>query len=68
LRKLKKFKSKWVQELQLVLWGLWTTPTRLMGFTPFFLIYGANAVLPEEIGNASPCVRAYDEDTTEEAL
>jgi hypothetical protein len=39
-----------------------------MGFTPFFLIYGANAVLPEEIGNASPCVRAYDEDTTEEAL
>jgi hypothetical protein len=39
-----------------------------MGFTPFFLIYGANAVLPEEIGYASPCVRAYDEDTTEEAL
>ena len=38
------------------------------GFTPFFLIYGAKAVLPEEIGYASPRVRAYDEETTEEAL
>ena len=39
-----------------------------MGFTPFFLIYGADIVLPEEIGYASPRVRTYNEDTAEEAL
>ena len=67
-RKLKHFEGRWVQELQLVLWGLRTTPTKLTGFTPFFLIYGVDAVLPEEIGYASPQVRVYDEDTAEEAL
>jgi hypothetical protein len=36
--------------------------------TPFFLIYGAYAIPPEEIGYASPHVRAYDEDTIEKAL
>jgi hypothetical protein len=39
-----------------------------MGFTPFFLIYDIDAVLPKEISYASPRVRAYDEDTAEEAL
>jgi len=48
--------------------GLWTTLTRPIGFTSFFLIYGADAVLPKEIGYASSRVRAYDEDTAEEAL
>ena len=48
--------------------GLWTTLTRPIGFTSFFLIYGADAVLPEEIGYGSPRVHAYDEDTIEEAL
>ena len=66
--KLKKFSGKWVQELQPVLWGLRTTPTRPTGFTPFFLIYGAYAVLPVEIGYASSQVHVYDEDTIEEAL
>jgi hypothetical protein len=39
-----------------------------MGFGPFFLIYGANAVLPEEVSYTPPQVHAYVEDTTEEAL
>jgi hypothetical protein len=38
------------------------------GFTPFFLIYGVDMVLPEDIGYASPHVCAYDEETAEEAL
>jgi hypothetical protein len=67
-RKLKNFQGRWVKELRLVLWGLRTTPTRPMGFTPFFLIYDIDAVLPKEISYASPRVRAYDEDTAEEAL
>ena len=67
-QEIKKFEGRWVQELQLVLWGLQTTPTRPKGFTPCFLIYDVDAVLPEEIGYASPRVYAYDEDTIEEAL
>ena len=38
------------------------------GVHSFFLIYSAEVVLHEEISYASPRVRAYDEDTTEEAL
>jgi hypothetical protein len=36
----------WVEELPLVLWSLRTTPNRSVGFTPFFLVYRAEAVLP----------------------
>ena len=39
-----------------------------MGFTPFFLIYGADAVLPEAVNYSSPQVWDYNEDTAEEAL
>jgi hypothetical protein len=39
----------WVEELPLVLWSLRTTPNRSVGFTPFFLVYGAEAVLPTDI-------------------
>ena len=67
-RKLKKFEGRWVKELEPVLWGLWTTPTRPMGFTPFFLIYGVDVVLPKETSYASPRVCPYDEETAEEAL
>lgn len=50
------------------MWGLRTTPTKPTGFTPFFLIYDADAVLPEEVNYASPWVHTYDEDIAEEAL
>ena len=36
----------WVEELDSVLWGLWTTPNRMTGYTPFFMVYCAEAVLP----------------------
>jgi hypothetical protein len=39
----------WVEELPSVLWSLRTTPNRPVGFTPFFLVYGAEAVLPTDI-------------------
>ena len=39
-----------------------------MGFTPFFLIYGADAVLLEEVSYTSPRVLAYDDVMVEEAL
>jgi hypothetical protein len=44
----------WVEELPSVLWSLRTTPNRSVGFTPFFLVYGAEAVLPTDIEFDAP--------------
>jgi hypothetical protein len=34
----------WVEELPSVLWSLHTTPNHFVSFTPFFLVYGAEAI------------------------
>ena len=39
----------WLDELPSVEWSLRTTPNRSTGYTPFFLVYGAEAV---QIGRA----------------
>ncbi|KAK1631039.1 hypothetical protein QYE76_005354 [Lolium multiflorum] len=40
---------------------------KLFGFTPFFLVYGSEAVLPSDIIHDSPRVSAYNEETADEA-
>jgi hypothetical protein len=59
--RLNKHGKKWVAELPSVLWSLRTTPSRATGFTPFFLVYGAEAVLPTDLEYGSPMLRAYNE-------
>src|SRR4051812_16959752 len=49
----------WKEELPSVLWSIRTTPNRSKGYTPFFLVYGAEAVLPSEIRHESSRVTAY---------
>ena len=44
----------WVDELPSVVWGINTTPNRSTQFTPFFMVYGAEAVLPSNIIHDSP--------------
>src|SRR4051812_19142885 len=51
----------WVEELPSVLWSINTTPNRSTGYTPFFMVYGAEAVLPSDIRHDSPRVAAYVE-------
>ena len=51
----------WVEELPAVLWSIRTTPNRSTGYMPFFLVYGAEAVLPSDIRHDSPRVAAYVE-------
>jgi hypothetical protein len=48
-------------------WSLRTTPSRATGFTPFFLVYGAEAVLPTDLEYGSPRVRGYNEDVNQRA-
>lgn len=47
--RLNSYAVKWVQELPLVLWSLWTTLSRATGQSPFFLVYGVEAMLPNEM-------------------
>jgi hypothetical protein len=48
-----------------VVWSLRTTPSRATGFTPFFLVHGAEAVLPTDLEYGSHRVRGYDEDANQ---
>jgi hypothetical protein len=43
-------------------------PNSLMGYTPFFLLFGAEAVLPTDIRYSAPCVVAYVEEDADKAL
>jgi hypothetical protein len=65
---LEKAKHAWVDELPSVLWSLRTTPNVATQETPFFLVHGAEAVLPVEITHEAPRIAAYDETTSTEAL
>jgi ribonuclease HI/transposase InsO family protein len=59
--KLNQFSRKWIQELPSVVWSLRNTPSRATGLTPFFLVYGAEAVFPMDLDYGSPRVNAYQE-------
>ena len=60
-KKLEACGRGWHDGLQSVLWSIRTTATKSTGETPFFLIYGAEAVLPHEVRHRSVRVLALDE-------
>jgi hypothetical protein len=63
---LKKHGKKWIDELPCALWGNRTSPSRATGETPFFMVYGAEAVLPPEVTMGSLRVKTYDEATQDQ--
>jgi hypothetical protein len=48
-----------------VVWSLRTTPSRATGFTLFFLVYGAEAILPTDLEYGSPRTRAYTDQSNQ---
>jgi hypothetical protein len=50
-----------MKELPSVVWSLRTTPSQATGFSLFFLVYGAEAVLPTDLEYGSPMTKAYDD-------
>jgi hypothetical protein len=70
--KLNKHGKKWAVELSSILWSLRTTPSQATGFTPFFLVYGSEAMLPTDVEYGSPRLKAFNEQnndaTREDAL
>jgi len=55
-------KGKWVDELQKVIWSHNTTESRATKFTPFKLLYGEEAMTPEELCHGSYRTEAPDKD------
>jgi transposase InsO family protein len=68
LRPLKRAADTWVEELPSVLWSLQTTPNSSTGYTPFFLLFGEEAVLPTDLRYCVPRVVAYIKEDAEKAL
>jgi hypothetical protein len=60
---MKKRGTKWIDELPCALWANRPSSSRATGETPFFLVYGAEAVILQEVTMVSPHVQAYDEAT-----
>jgi hypothetical protein len=46
-------KGKWAEVMPTAVWSHNTTVCRVIDFTPFWLMYGAEAMLPEEIKDRS---------------
>jgi hypothetical protein len=53
--------GRWIKELPVVVWELQTQPSRNTGVSPYFMVYGAEAVLPADIKFWSPRVENYNE-------
>ena len=58
----------WLDEPSAILWSLRTTPNKSTGLTPFFLVYGAEAVIPTDIEFNSPRVTMYTEEEAKELV
>jgi hypothetical protein len=60
-----KFGKRWIKELPSVVWSLRTTPSWATGFTPFFLVYGVEAILPTDLEYGSPRTKAYNDQSNQ---
>ena len=63
---LKDYGGKWIDELPKVVWGLRTQINRATGYSPFFLVYGSEAVLPADLIWLSSRIEQYEEGKAEE--
>ena len=52
----------------MVLWSLRMTPSRATGYTPFFMVYGFESILPTDLDYGASRVKAYDEQGAEASL
>ena len=54
-----------MKELPAVVWGLRTQPSRITGVSPYFMVYGAEAVLPSDVAFGSPRVEHFDQSSAD---
>jgi len=53
--------GRWMKELPAMVWGLRTQASRNTGVSPYFMVYGTEAVLPSDITFGSPRVENFDQ-------
>ena len=61
-QKEEKHLARWLKELPAIVWGLRTQASRSTGVSPYFLVYGSEAILPVDIAFRAPRVENYDEE------
>jgi hypothetical protein len=61
-----QYTTKWIAELPHVIWGLRTQVSSATGYSPFFLVYGSEAILPTDLAFGAPRIQHYEEGTDEE--
>jgi hypothetical protein len=60
-------RGKWIKELPNALRGLRIQPSKPTGQSPYFLVYGSEAILPADVMWDSPEVEQYDEGISEDS-
>ena len=61
-QKEEKHLGRWLKELPAMVWGLRTQSSRSTGVSPYFLVYGSEAILPADVAFRAPRVENYDEE------
>jgi hypothetical protein len=59
--------SKWIEELPNAFCGLRTQPTKPTGQSSYFLVYGSEAILPDDVMWESPTVEQYNKGVSDDA-
>ena len=62
----KEYATRWLAELPHVVWGLRTQVSSVTGFSPSFLVYGSEAILPTDVAFGAPRIQHYDEGAAEQ--
>jgi transposase InsO family protein len=57
--------GRWMKELSAVVWGLRTQTSRNTGVSPYFIVYGTEAVLPSDVVFGSLRVEHFDQSSTD---
>jgi hypothetical protein len=53
--------GKWINEISSVVWGLRTQASKAIGQSPFFLVYGSEAILPADVMWKSSRLEMFEE-------
>ena len=61
-QKEEKHPGRWLKELPAVVWGLRTQASRSTGVSPYFLVYGSEAILPADVAFRAPRVENFVEE------
>jgi hypothetical protein len=61
-----QYTTRWHAELPHIIWGLRTQVSSATEYSPFFLLYGSEAVLPTDVAVGAPRIQHYEEGTGEE--